>query len=434
MSWTQEWRIDSSSRIQHGNQGSVVRVFDCTERQGALKRMKPVDLERSERLARFTAEAAILEKLNIPGVPRVLERGVDDEGAPYFISEWVEGRTLTNVVNGRPQPLHHAIDVCQQLVHLLEAVHAQGVVHRDIKPDNLLVSEKGKLWLVDFGISWNNNAVDQQLTEAAGSRIGNYFLTLPEHLENAEKRDLRSDLTQAVGILFYLLTGRKPSQLRNSFLHAPHEREPEASELRARIEGTQLTALLSLFDVGFAQTLPHRFQCAEQLLFRLVQLGQRQAQESSRGDQLSLAKASYLAARQAIDASIDEIEAKLVTAVKTVSSRVAAVAAREGFEGPHPTATQVVRPGREVATLWKMCQKGHGEPCIFYKLRACLVGTRQEILELRLTAQHSPVSTVDKMYFQVPAADITGFVSAAEKIADEILGDAIRDLTRRIAG
>ena len=140
--------------------------------------MRPVDAQRTERVSRFRTEVEVLRHLAVAGVPRVLAAGESVNGIPYLISEWIDGKTLTHTVNGRGMPLHTSVVITLQLANLLLDIHAKDVVHRDIKPDNLMIDQHQRLWLVDFGLSWLSGPEDEQLTSVAGSRIGNHFLVL----------------------------------------------------------------------------------------------------------------------------------------------------------------------------------------------------------------------------------------------------------------
>lgn len=432
MTWRQQWAPDISAGTRTGNQGTIRKVISQAGQFGALKLMNSQDVLRTERVARFDAETLALQHLDVFNVPKILEAGKESSGAPYFICEWVEGKTLQNFVSGSPQPLKLALKLSLQLAKILAAVHAQNVVHRDIKPDNLIVCQDGTLWLVDFGISWlDTKSGDQNLTILNDSRMGNHFLALPEFVGRDEKRDPRSDVTQAVGILFFLLTGAKPSQLRDAYLRPPHKGLLAEKFLPANTANPSWYKVLTIFDIGFAQTLTHRFQTAQQLYEHLDAVEDPVTVREEASPALAAARMRFETARMAIASQIDEVESNMLYALNQIATSVDSVAAAEGFNGPSKNACLVERPGYEIAVLWSMNHIRNNEPRIFYKLRACLFGEDNNRVELRLTAQHKNISTLDKRYYETFATDTTGFVTAGEACAREIFIDALEDLTRK---
>lgn len=434
MSWETDWTSDPKGPERSGNQGVVLRVINRSNGAlGALKSMRQVDAQRTERVSRFRTEVEVLKHLNVTGVPRVLASGESANGVPYLVSEWIEGKTLTHTVNGKALPLQASISMTRQLAALLVEIHANGVVHRDLKPDNLMIDKLERLWLVDFGLSWLSSPEDEQLTAVAGSRIGNHFLVLPESIQEGAQRDPRSDVTLAVGILFYLLTGSKPAQLRDALLRPPHKVPAAQDKLSALASGPTLNAINSLFDVGFAQTLSHRLQSAGELLTRLAEIEQPSSFESpAAAERIAYSLQRYEASRRSIDAAIDEVEDRLVSSVRQIASAIRTIAVANGFDGPHDNAGVAV-PGKEVSVLWRMRRAGHHDPSIFYKVRACMTGAEGGTVELRLTAQHAPFSVLDKRYLEVPSADQTRFSAQGIALADAIFADALEDLASLIS-
>lgn len=435
MSWETDWTTDPNGPETSGNQGVVLRVINrSTGVLGALKSMRQVDARRTERVSRFRTEVEVLKHLTVTGVPRVLTSGDSAGGVPYLISEWVDGKTLTHTVNGKGMSVQASISLTRQLAALLVEIHANGVVHRDIKPDNLMIDQQQRCWLVDFGLSWFAAPEDEQLTAVAGSRIGNHFLVLPESIQEGAQRDLRSDVTLAVGVFFYLLTGWKPAQLRDALMRPPHKVPAAQDKLAAVAAGPSLSAINSLFDVGFAPSLSHRLQNAEELLVRLAEIEQPASFEGrAASERIANALQRYRSSRQSIDAAIDEIEDALVSSLRKIASAVRTAAVASGFDGPLDNAGVTI-PAKEVSVLWQMKRSADHEPYIFYKLRACISGVTGAAVELRLSAQHAPVSTLDKVYLLVPSADQTRFVAQGVAAADDIFADALDDLTSLIAG
>jgi serine/threonine protein kinase len=401
---------------------------------GALKSMREADARRTERVGRFRTEVEVLKHLSVIGVPKVMASGESASGFPYLISEWVDGKTLTHTVNGRGMPLQAAISLTRQLAALLVKIHANGVVHRDIKPDNLMIDRQQRLWLVDFGLSWFAAPEDEQLTAVAGSRIGNHFLVLPESIQPGAQRDPRSDVTLAVGVFFYVLTGWKPAQLRDALMRPPHKVPAAEEKLAAAASGPTLTAINSLFDVGFAPSLSHRLQSAQELVTRLAEVEQPSSlQAGAASDRIARSLQRYESTRRSIDAAIDGVEDRLVSSLRQIASAIKSVAVANGFDGPHENAVGVATPGKEVSVLWRMRKAGHHDPSIFYKVRACLSGAEAGTVELRLTAEHAPFSQLDRKYVEMPSADQTRLVTQGVALADAIFADAVEDLANLIS-
>ena len=193
-------------------------------------------------LARFRREVRLLERLSHPGIARMIEAGTDTSGVamqPFFVMEYIEGDTLSAWLRAEPRDLAAILRVFIDIVDAVGYAHAAGVVHRDLKPGNILVSSAGRAKVLDFGvasISGDDAASDhlrtltRQLglgrrTIGAGTRSGALFGTLPymspEQFGPSRKIDWRSDL-YAIGVmLFEALAGRLPyrSSVQLSLIH-----------------------------------------------------------------------------------------------------------------------------------------------------------------------------------------------------------------------
>lgn len=203
----------------------------------ALKLLKtevtnPVSLER------FYREMALGLELRHPNLPRVWSYGTY-QGRPYMVMDYVAGRTLAQVQStlSRPRLLQIFSEVCQAL----GALHGYGMVHRDVKPDNVMVQPDGSVRLLDFGIA---KSIDVQGLTATGTALGTPLYMSPEHL-NAKVVDVRSDVYSAGVMLFFLLTGQTPfrgetvMEVLGAHLHEP----PPLEELPADTP-PELVALL----------------------------------------------------------------------------------------------------------------------------------------------------------------------------------------------
>src|SRR5205085_9320106 len=135
--------------------GGMGRVFGAhalkLDRDVALKLLPPGDHDARDVL-RFEQEARAAGALDHPNVVAVHDVGTH-EGAPYIISELLDGRTLRDALGGGALPTVMALDHARQLAHGLAAAHAKGVIHRDLKPENLFITEQGVVKILDFGIA-----------------------------------------------------------------------------------------------------------------------------------------------------------------------------------------------------------------------------------------------------------------------------------------
>jgi eukaryotic-like serine/threonine-protein kinase len=191
--------------------------------------------DETERRRRFYREAAALESLEVEGVPRLIEtnaRHYEDRAFKlYAVPTYVKGKTLRELSAGAYTP-EQAIRWTIALCAILCACRSAGIRHRDVKPENCMLGDDGKLYLVDFGLSSNVNAPDGFDT-AVGQEIGNRFLRVPEFRpESVNRDDSRTDLTLAVGILFFLLTRTNPRVLLDEQGRFPHQRGDDTALLQ----------------------------------------------------------------------------------------------------------------------------------------------------------------------------------------------------------
>jgi len=221
-------------------------------------------------------EVVALETLSgIKGIPAVLEHNTSDfENKSillYVVLEFIYGTNLGEHIH-TPLEIEIALAMAIQLCQIVKSCHESGVVHRDIKPDNLIIeASSGDVWLVDFGQTWFEDDSLPFKTET-GQEVGNRFLRLPELFSGSKlKDDERSHLTFVCGIFFWLLTHEKPSTLLNENSSPPH-RAKELSFPEKTRSDNRWDLIRSLFDVGFAPGINQRFQSADDLLQRLQEI------------------------------------------------------------------------------------------------------------------------------------------------------------------
>lgn len=273
--WENDWiSIDKAAK---GNQG---QGYVVTRRSGDGTRFflkELTDNHNSERRARFFREVNCYRTLTHPRIPKFVATNGDsylDRSVPlYVVTEFVDGPTLHQYLQKRGMPSSaDALGITSHLLDVLAYAHERKVVHRDIKPDNVILRDSSPAdpVLVDWGMAYLEIPGAETLTDA-GTQIGNQFFRLPEHAPGSgEKREEASDLTQLTGLLFLLLSGNTPRQLLNAESRKPHERRIERLALEERTD-LNLPWILRVFDHAFELAISKRFQTAEQLKTALVQ-------------------------------------------------------------------------------------------------------------------------------------------------------------------
>jgi beta-lactam-binding protein with PASTA domain len=195
-------------RIARGGMASVYLATDTRlDRRVAVKVMHPGLAEDPDFVARFNREARAAAGLNHPDVVSVYDQGTDD-GHPFLVMEYVPGETLRTVLRGRGRfSPAEAVAVMDHVLAALGAAHAAGLVHRDVKPENVLVTPDGRVKVADFGLA--RAAAGSTVTAAGGMLIGTASYLAPEQV-NEGVSDARSDVYAAGVLLFELLTGAAP--------------------------------------------------------------------------------------------------------------------------------------------------------------------------------------------------------------------------------
>jgi len=193
-------------KIGEGGMGVVYKASDTRlERNVALKILSPQSVPDEEALARFLREAKASAALNHPNICTLYEAEETDNNL-YFAMEFLEGQTLKILIEERPLPLEKALDIATQVSEGVRAAHQKGIIHRDIKPGNIVITQKGEAKILDFGLAQRIGA--SQLTHS-GMVLGTPAYMSPEQIQG-DKVDERTDIW-ALGVLIYvMLAGRLP--------------------------------------------------------------------------------------------------------------------------------------------------------------------------------------------------------------------------------
>jgi len=209
-----EWRYRIGAQIARGGMSTVYAAIDTRlDREVAVKVMDPTLAREPAFRTRFEREARAVAKLSDPSLVNVFDQGVDEDYV-FLVMELVEGGSLRELLKERgPMPPHAAIAVMRPVLTALSIAHAKGMIHRDIKPDNVLISDHHQVKLADFGlVRAINNAMGDATnatTSVNGQVIGTVGYLSPEQVRG-ENLTQGSDVYSAGILLFELLTGRTP--------------------------------------------------------------------------------------------------------------------------------------------------------------------------------------------------------------------------------
>ncbi len=198
-----------------GGMGEVYRARDSALRREVAIKVLPSFVSRDpDRLRRFEQEAQATAALNHPNILAVYQFGVFD-GAPYLVSELLEGSTLREVLRHGAIPVRKAIDYGVQIAHGLAAAHDKGIVHRDLKPENLFVTKDGRVKILDFGLAkltQRQPDADSEATLTAGTDpgmvVGTAGYMSPEQVRGLPV-DHRTDIFAFGAILYEMLAGKR---------------------------------------------------------------------------------------------------------------------------------------------------------------------------------------------------------------------------------
>ena len=228
-------RYELKETVGSGGMSTVYCAFDTLlERHVALKILHDQFGEDADHVERFRREARAVAQLSHPNIVTVIDRGEED-GKQFIVFELIDGENLKELVErGGPLPVRRVLDLGIEVGRALAFAHAQGLVHRDVKPQNVLLNQDGQAKVTDFGIVRSLDAVDGQ-TET-GTVLGTSHYIAPEQARG-ERVDAHTDLYSFGVVLYELLVGEVP-YAGDSFLSVAkkHVNEPVPSVLERRAD------------------------------------------------------------------------------------------------------------------------------------------------------------------------------------------------------
>jgi eukaryotic-like serine/threonine-protein kinase len=272
-------RYEIRSKLGEGGMGEVYRARDTQlGRDVAIKVLPSTFSVDQDRLRRFEQEACAASALNHPNILIVHDISAHD-GAPYVVSELLEGETLRKRIAGSPLAQRRAIDYALQIAQGLGAAHEKGIVHRDLKPDNIFVTNDGRVKILDFGLAkltqLDGNQVQtdiptRRVDTDPGVVMGTVGYMSPEQLKGRPV-DQRSDIFSFGAILYEMLSGRRAfhgESAAETMSAILREDPPELSETNQRIS----PGLERLVHHCLEKNPEGRFHSASDLAFALESL------------------------------------------------------------------------------------------------------------------------------------------------------------------
>lgn len=335
--WEDDWSVVKG--LGSGGQGDtkLVKAKDSAkfpETAYVLKTLR--NFKDRERRGRMIKEAISLRTIDNAGVPKMVATNATTDSLDlanpiYIVMSYVPGQNLRQRVQAGVLDAASALKMTRALVEIIKACHKAEIIHRDIKPDNIVLRNDTATdpVLVDFGLAYGDDQDSISTITETGMQLGNRFLRLPE-LQGHEgfKRDERSDLTFCCGVLFFSLTGITPVDLIDEQQNKPHMRRKPAELLAASIPAQAQTRLAAIFAAGFEQAIDARWQSAESLLLAVdMALASLSGQEVPVKDliidlQSRMNASVTLKAREYVGANFDNILKHILAVAQSVVNQL----------------------------------------------------------------------------------------------------------------
>src|SRR5947207_2040998 len=272
-------------KLGAGGMGEVYLAEDMKlGRKVALKILSDEFTTNRDRLSRFEQEACAASALNHPNILTIHEVGVDD-GRHFMATEYIDGITLRRKIGGTPLETREILDISIQVASALEEAHAAGIVHRDIKPDNIMIRRNGYAKVLDFGLAkLTENSPDRTPSDGeastrvlvqtdAGVVMGTSHYMSPEQARG-KPMDARTDIWSLGVVIFEMIAGRPPFEGETStdIIVAITQKEPPPL---ARFAPGVPAELDWIVTKALRKDRDERYQTTKELLSDLRRLKQR---------------------------------------------------------------------------------------------------------------------------------------------------------------
>jgi len=289
-------------KIGEGGQGTVYKVFDTTLDRPAVIKVLPPDLtDSASNLVRFEREAKLASSLDHPNICTIF--GLHKVGDVQFIAmQYIEGRNVREIVDGKPLDLRRALSIAIQVTDALAAAHNRGIVHRDIKARNVMVTRSGTVKVLDFGLAKlietpHSASSDPQLTEM-GVPYGTSTYAAPEQAQGL-RADHRADIFSTGVLLYEMLAGTWPFRGKTAldvrYAVVYHKPKPIV-EARGE-DSPALRRIQEILDKALAKAPQDRYQKIEDMRGDLQEVLREFEVDSSVGNTLTDAPATIATPR-----------------------------------------------------------------------------------------------------------------------------------------
>ncbi len=263
------WHVDRLIDV-----GGTASVYEATRRDGrraAVKVLHPSAAASPELRRRFLREGYVANKIDHPGAVDILDDDLATDGAPFLVMELLEGESLSRrlVRVGGAIPYAEMLGIAGQVLDVLDAAHANGVLHRDIKPGNIFLTTSGHAKLLDFGLARIRDGIVSSVPTLSGIVIGTAGYLAPEQARGVpEEVDVRSEIFGVGAVMFRAMVGRPiheaPTQL-DTLMAAMKDPAPS---LAVALPGAP-EALVSLVDRAIAFDKADRWRSAREMQFAI---------------------------------------------------------------------------------------------------------------------------------------------------------------------
>ncbi|HET9477762.1 MAG TPA: protein kinase [Pyrinomonadaceae bacterium] len=279
-------------KIGEGGQGTVYRAVDTTlDRPAVVKVLPPELTDRASNLVRFEREAKLASSLDHPNICTIF--GLHKVDGIHFIAmQYIEGRNVRELVNGRPLGLRQALSITIQVTNALAAAHAQGIVHRDIKARNVMVTRNGTVKVLDFGLAkliepLHAGSSDPQLTEV-GVPYGTSTYAAPEQAQGLPV-DHRGDIFSTGVLLYEMLAGAWPFRGRTALdvRYAVVYQQPRPIAQARGEDSPLIQRIQAILDNALAKQPDDRYQRIEDLRADLQEVLRELEGDASVGNTLT---------------------------------------------------------------------------------------------------------------------------------------------------